>query len=190
LRPPRLGGPGGASYQRRRCAFSGPARWCGVVQRPSDQPAGSACRALGGRALYRTPLERRNLTSACFVEPFLQDAIASCVLKGRHPFPRDVAGPGPDDTGAFPFGTKTSHCGLRYTDVDRRPMCESKRHVTICAELAGKNEFMTITITVQNSGSDGEVRGSGIARAKDFARELATLPMELFPTGAPIRRTA
>jgi hypothetical protein len=27
-------------------------------------------------------------------EPSLPDAIASCVLKGRHPFPKDAGGPG------------------------------------------------------------------------------------------------
>jgi hypothetical protein len=64
-----------------------------------------------------------------------------------------------------------------------------KRHVTICSELAEKNEFMTITITVP-SGSDGEVRESGIARAKDFARRFADLAVELFPTDVSIRRIA
>jgi hypothetical protein len=65
-----------------------------------------------------------------------------------------------------------------------------KRHVTICSELAEKNEFMTITVTVQYSGADGEVRASGIARAKDFARRFADSPMALFPTDVPIRRIA
>ena len=31
----------------------------------------------------------------------------------------------------------------------------SKRHVTICAELDGPHEFMTMTVRVPNSGSEG-----------------------------------
>jgi hypothetical protein len=51
----------------------------------------------------------------------------------------------------------------------------SKRNVTICVELADKNEFMTITVCVPNSGSEGGDREFGIARAKDFARGFLDL---------------
>ena len=57
----------------------------------------------------------------------------------------------------------------------------SKRNVTICVELAGKNEFMTITVCVPNSGSECEDREHGIARVKDFARGLSDLSPSLFP---------
>jgi hypothetical protein len=58
----------------------------------------------------------------------------------------------------------------------------SKRNVTICAELAGKNEFMTITVCVPNSGSECEDREHGIARVKDFARSFLDLPTSQFPS--------
>jgi hypothetical protein len=56
----------------------------------------------------------------------------------------------------------------------------SKRHVTICAELAGRNEFMTMTVCVPNSGFEREDRENGIARAKDFARGFLDLPTSNF----------
>ena len=59
----------------------------------------------------------------------------------------------------------------------------SKRQVTICAELDGPQEFMTITVCVLNSGSDGEDRAYAIARAKEFARGFIDLPTSLFPSG-------
>ena len=58
----------------------------------------------------------------------------------------------------------------------------SKRQVTICIELAGKNEFMTMTVCVPNSGSEREDREHGIARAKDFARGFLDLPTSKFPS--------
>jgi hypothetical protein len=58
----------------------------------------------------------------------------------------------------------------------------SKRQITICAELAGKNEFMTITVCVPNSGSEADDRENGIARAKDFARGFLDLPTSKFPS--------
>ena len=63
-----------------------------------------------------------------------------------------------------------------------RDVISSKRNVTICAELAGKNEFMTITVCVPNSGCEREDREFGIARAKDFARDFLDLPISLFPS--------
>ena len=67
----------------------------------------------------------------------------------------------------------------------------SKRHVTICAELDGPHEFMTITVCVPNSGTEGEDREYAIARAKDFARGFSDLSTSLFPVranAAPSRR--
>ena len=67
----------------------------------------------------------------------------------------------------------------------------SKRHVTICAELDGPHEFMTITVCVPNSGSEGDIRENGIARAKEFARGFSDLSTSLFPVrdnAAPSRR--
>ena len=58
----------------------------------------------------------------------------------------------------------------------------SKRQVTICAELGGHQEFMTITVCVPNSGSEREDREFGIARAKDFARGFLDLPTSTFPS--------
>jgi hypothetical protein len=59
--------------------------------------------------------------------------------------------------------------------------CRSKRQVTVCAELDGPQEFMTITICVLNSGSDEEDRSCGIARAKEFARSFSDLSTSVFP---------
>jgi hypothetical protein len=57
----------------------------------------------------------------------------------------------------------------------------SKRQVTVCAELDGPREFMTITVCVPKSGSEGDDREYGIARAKDFARGFSNLSPSLFP---------
>jgi hypothetical protein len=62
-----------------------------------------------------------------------------------------------------------------------RSTCHSKRQVTICAELDGPQEFMTITVCVPISGSEGDDREYGIARAKDFARGFSNLSPSLFP---------
>jgi hypothetical protein len=64
---------------------------------------------------------------------------------------------------------------------ERKPTSRSKRLVTICAELGGPNEFMTITVAVANDGSDEEACEYGIARAKDFARQSADAPPQCFP---------
>jgi hypothetical protein len=58
----------------------------------------------------------------------------------------------------------------------------SKRQVTICAELGGHQEFMTITVCVPNSGSERDDREFGIARAKEFARSFLDLPTSQFPS--------
>src|SRR3977135_2015570 len=65
---------------------------------------------------------------------------------------------------------------------ERKATGRSKRLVTICTELGGPNEFMTITVAVANDGSDEEAREFGIARAKDFARQFADAPPQCFPT--------
>jgi hypothetical protein len=57
----------------------------------------------------------------------------------------------------------------------------SMRQVTIRAELGGPQEFMTITVCVPISGSEGDDRENGIARAKDFARGFSNLSPSLFP---------
>jgi hypothetical protein len=58
----------------------------------------------------------------------------------------------------------------------------SKRQVTICAELDGPQEFMTITVCVPNSGSEREDREYGIARAKEFARGFSDVSPSRFPS--------
>ena len=65
---------------------------------------------------------------------------------------------------------------------ERKATGRSKRLVTICAELGGPNEFMTMTVAVANDGSDEEACEHGIARAKDFARQFADVPPQCFPT--------
>jgi len=57
----------------------------------------------------------------------------------------------------------------------------SKRQVTICAELDGPGEFMTITVCVPNSGLEREDREYGIKRAKEFAKCFLDAPNSLFP---------
>jgi hypothetical protein len=68
---------------------------------------------------------------------------------------------------------------------ERKATSRSKRLVTICAELGGPNEFMTITVAVASDGSDEEARDYGIARAKDFARQFADVPPQCFPALSP-----
>ena len=82
---------------------------------------------------------------------------------------------------------KITHLKLGQVGTSSR----SKRHVTICAELDGPHEFMTITVCVPNSGTEGEDREYAIARAKDFARGFSDLSTSLFPVranAAPSRR--
>ena len=58
----------------------------------------------------------------------------------------------------------------------------NKRLLTICAELAGPKEFMTITVAVMDAGREQDAFEFGIARAKDFASHFAALPLQCFPT--------
>jgi hypothetical protein len=64
---------------------------------------------------------------------------------------------------------------------ERKATSRSKRLVTICAELGGPNEFMTIPVAVANDGSNEEACECGIARAKDFARQFADVPPQCLP---------
>jgi hypothetical protein len=57
-----------------------------------------------------------------------------------------------------------------------------KRLVTVCAELDGPKEFMTITVAVVSDSADQNVCARGIARAKEFARQFADMPLQYFPT--------
>ena len=57
-----------------------------------------------------------------------------------------------------------------------------KRLVTICAELAGPKEFMTITVAVMDDRLEQDTRKAAIARAKEFASHFAALPLQCFPT--------
>ena len=56
-----------------------------------------------------------------------------------------------------------------------------KRLVTICAELAKPNEFMTITVAVLSTGTEQDVCERGVARAKDFAKQFVETPLQHFP---------
>ena len=62
-----------------------------------------------------------------------------------------------------------------------------KRVVTICSELDGPSEFMTITVSVPSCGSDEQICQSAIAKAKSSAMHFAELPSALFPTGVRAR---
>jgi hypothetical protein len=64
---------------------------------------------------------------------------------------------------------------------------QCKRLVTVCAELAGPQEFMTITVAVSNDGTDSETWERAIARAKNFARTFAASPLQEFPSPALAR---
>ena len=64
---------------------------------------------------------------------------------------------------------------------------QNKRLVTVCAELAGPQEFMTITVAVSNDGTDSETWERAIARAKNFARTFAASPLQEFPSPALAR---
>jgi hypothetical protein len=68
------------------------------------------------------------------------------------------------------------------------PSGRSKRLVTICAELGGPNEFMTITVAVPNDGADQDIRERGIARALDYARQFSEISPQGFPSdmGLPV----
>jgi hypothetical protein len=73
---------------------------------------------------------------------------------------------------------KATHVKLGPTDGTGR----SKRLVTICVDLGGPNEFMTITVGFLNDPREQDVRQRGIARAQDLARQFCSLPLKEFPT--------
>jgi hypothetical protein len=64
----------------------------------------------------------------------------------------------------------------------RGPTRHYKRLMTICADLAGPKEFMTITVAVMDEEREQDARKGGIARAKEFASHFAALPLQYFPT--------
>jgi len=57
-----------------------------------------------------------------------------------------------------------------------------KRLVTVCAELGSPNEYMTITVTVPNDGTEQDIRENGIAKARDYARQFSEVSPQNFPT--------
>ena len=70
------------------------------------------------------------------------------------------------------------------------PNSRGKRLVTICAKLDKPDEFMTITVSVLNHPDQPDgVRETGVARAKDFARQFADLSPELVPDAGEARRS-
>jgi hypothetical protein len=70
---------------------------------------------------------------------------------------------------------------ITHTKLTPPAAIRGKRLVTICAELGGPNEFMTITVAVPNDDKEFDVCECGIARAKDYARQFADAPLEHFP---------
>jgi hypothetical protein len=74
---------------------------------------------------------------------------------------------------------------ITHTKLDQhvRPTSHGTRGVTICAELDGPREFMTITVSVPNRGSEEEVCERGVARAREFAKGFADVPLACFPIG-------
>jgi hypothetical protein len=62
------------------------------------------------------------------------------------------------------------------------PNSRGKRLVTICAALDKPDEFMTITVSVPNGPDQLRVRETGVARAKDFAKQFADPSLSSFST--------
>jgi hypothetical protein len=58
---------------------------------------------------------------------------------------------------------KITHTKLNQ--VAAQPAYRGNRLVTICAQLGGPTEFMTVTVSILNTGSEREICESGIARA-------------------------
>jgi hypothetical protein len=59
----------------------------------------------------------------------------------------------------------------------------AKRALTICAELT-KHEFMTITVSILDAGSERATCECGVAKAKDFAQNFVDVPLQHFPLPA------
>ena len=57
----------------------------------------------------------------------------------------------------------------------------SKRHVTICAELDGPHEFMTMTVRVPNSGSEGGCSRIRNRTSQRVRKRFFNLSSSLFP---------
>jgi hypothetical protein len=75
---------------------------------------------------------------------------------------------------------------ITHTKLNRHIAATSHGNcqVTICVELDGPREFMTMTVTVLNRSSEREVCERGVARAKEFAKRFADVPLDHFPIGA------
>ena len=46
-------------------------------------------------------------------------------------------------------------------------------------------QFMTITVSIPDAGSERDACECGVAKAKDFARHFADVPLQQFPLPAP-----
>jgi hypothetical protein len=61
-------------------------------------------------------------------------------------------------------------------NVDSTAACgREKRLVTVCVKLSEPKETMTINVVVPNERDDQAAQEYGVARAKDFARQFASL---------------
>jgi hypothetical protein len=83
-------------------------------------------------------------------------------------------------------GTRSDRrCLVKITHVKLSQLqtqnSRGKRLVTICATLDKPDEFMTITVSVPNGPDQLRVRESGVARAKDFAKQIAEPSLSFFP---------
>jgi hypothetical protein len=63
-------------------------------------------------------------------------------------------------------------------NVDSTDACgREKRLVTVCVKLSGPRETMTINVVVPQERDDQAAQEYAIARAKDFARQFANMPL-------------
>ena len=68
------------------------------------------------------------------------------------------------------------HMHVTSVNVDSTAACgREKRLVTVCVKLSGPKETMTINVVVPNERDDQAAQEYGVARAKDFARQFASL---------------
>ena len=68
------------------------------------------------------------------------------------------------------------HMHVTSVDIDSTDTCgREKRLVTVCVKLSGPKETMTINVVVPPERDDQAAQEYGIARAKDFARQFASL---------------
>ena len=61
-------------------------------------------------------------------------------------------------------------------NLDSTGACgREKRLVTVCVKLSGPKETMTINVVVPHERDDQAAQEYAVARAKDFARQFASL---------------